>query len=78
MTLQEVETQGLTHITVLLGVQRPRVAAPKPGKAEGTKTGHQNGEAMASVGIRFAYQLVAFRVVFMGSASSSSQLASQP
>lgn len=66
MALQEGEAQGLTYIPVLLGVKRPRNAAPKPGKAEGTKTGHQNGEAMASVGIRFTYQLFAFRVVFIG------------
>jgi hypothetical protein len=63
---------------VLQGVQCPSNAAPKPGKAEGTMTGHQNGEAMASVGVRFAHTLLAFRVVFMGFASSSSRLAAPP
>ena len=61
MALQEGEAQGLTHIPVLLGDQRPRKAAAKPGKAEGTKTGHQNGEAMASVGIRLFHQSGAYR-----------------
>ncbi len=29
-----------------------RSPAPEPDRAEGTNTGHENGEAMASVGVR--------------------------
>lgn len=31
--------------------------APEPDRAEGTNTGHENGEAMASVGVRLTAQL---------------------
>lgn len=42
---------------------------PEPDRAEGTDTGHENAEGMASVGVRLTAQLglIAFIATFDGS-----------
>ena len=47
----ETEAQAL-HAAAAHSTARAEAEAPEPDRAEGTNTGHENGEAMASVGVR--------------------------